>query len=178
MDASCWTYALSRIPNKKGEVPLACAVAKPISDELLLTSIRKPLHAHQQAQNSLDRGQSWQIKCREIGVWTPESLNKSVFCLWFSRKPRRRHINLVDSRRLYCRTPRSDSGANFQWNDSGFGPKVRVTGHQKSKLQTKSQSYSRGRPPESKPNRPEKEPEWGLALLQKTPLKAFLNPNI
>ena len=37
--------------------------------------------------------------------------------------------------------PRNDSGADFQGNDSGFGPKVRVTG-QKSELQTKSQSYS------------------------------------
>ena len=46
--------------------------------------------------------------------------------------------------------PRNDSGANFQRNDSGFGPKVRVTG-QKSELQTKSQSYSRGDP--QNPNR-------------------------
>ena len=37
--------------------------------------------------------------------------------------------------------PRNDSGANFQGNDSGFGPKVRVTS-QKSELQTKSLSYS------------------------------------
>ena len=37
---------------------------------------------------------------------------------------------------------RNDSGANFQWNDSGFSPKVRVTG-QKSESQNKSQSYSR-----------------------------------
>ena len=37
---------------------------------------------------------------------------------------------------------RNDSGANFQWNDSDSGPKVRVTAR-KSELQTKSQSYSR-----------------------------------
>ena len=38
---------------------------------------------------------------------------------------------------------RNDSGVNF--HDSGFGPKVRVTG-QKSELQTKSQSCSRADP--------------------------------
>ena len=36
----------------------------------------------------------------------------------------------------------NDSGAIFQWNDSGFGLKVRVT-VQKSESQPKSQSYSR-----------------------------------
>ena len=46
--------------------------------------------------------------------------------------------------------PRNDSGTNFQWSDSGFGPKVGVTG-QKSELQTKSQSYSRADP--QNPNR-------------------------
>ena len=61
--------------------------------------------------------------------------------------------------------PRNDSGANFQGNDSGFGPEVRVTG-QKSELQP-------GRPPESEQNRPEKGPEWrlGASTVQKTPLK-------
>ena len=41
--------------------------------------------------------------------------------------------------------PRNDSGANFQWNDSGFRPKVRVA-VQKSELQTRSRSYSRADP--------------------------------
>ena len=63
---------------------------------------------------------------------------------------------------------RHDSGADFQGNDSGFGPQVRVTS-QKSELQTKSQSYSRGRPPESEPNRPEKEPEWRLGASTENP---------
>ena len=45
--------------------------------------------------------------------------------------------------------PRNDSGANFQGNDSGFGPKVRVTGR-KVELQTESLSCSRGDP--QKPN--------------------------
>ena len=49
--------------------------------------------------------------------------------------------------------PRNDSGANFKWNDSDSGPKVRVTGR-KSELQTKSRRYS----PKSEPNRPEKGP--------------------
>ena len=62
-------------------------------------------------------------------------------------------------------------GANFQQNDSDSGPKVRDTGR-KSELQTKSRRYS----PESEPNRPEKGPEWVQVLLQKTPLKALLNP--
>ena len=61
------------------------------------------------------------------------------------------------------------AGADFQRNDSGFGPesqshrpKVGVTG-QKSELQP-------GRPPESEPNRPEKAPEWGLgASTENTP---------
>ena len=70
---------------------------------------------------------------------------------------------------------RNDSGANFQGNDSGFGPKVRVTG-QKSELQTKSQSYS-GADPQN-PNRiaQKRNPNRVSVLLQKTPLKAFLNP--
>ena len=72
--------------------------------------------------------------------------------------------------------PRNDSGANFHLNDSGFGPKVRVTG-QKSGLQAKSQSYSRADP--QNPNRiaQKRGPNGVQALLQKTPLKAFLNPD-
>ena len=64
--------------------------------------------------------------------------------------------------------PRNDSGANFHLNDSGFGPKVRVTGQkvgvtgQKSELQP-------GRPPESEPNRPEKGPEWRLGASTENP---------
>ena len=46
--------------------------------------------------------------------------------------------------------PRNDSGADFQGNDSGFGPKVRVTG-QKSELQAKSRGCS-GADPQN-PNR-------------------------
>ena len=64
--------------------------------------------------------------------------------------------------------PRNDSGADFQGNDSGFGPqsqsyrpKVGVT-VQKSELQW-------GRPPESEPNRPEKEPESGLGASAENP---------
>ena len=57
-------------------------------------------------------------------------------------------------------------GANIQCNDSGFGSKVRVrkvgvTG-QMSELQP-------GRPPESKPNRPEKEPESVFGLSTENP---------
>ena len=72
-------------------------------------------------------------------------------------------------------TPRNDSGANFKGNDSNFGPKVRVTG-QKSELQAKSQSY-RPKDPQN-PNRiaRKRRPNRVLVLLQKTPLKAFLNP--
>ena len=71
--------------------------------------------------------------------------------------------------------PRNDSGANFHLNDSGLGPKVRVT-DQKSELQTKSQSYSWADP--QNPNRiaQKRDPNGVEALLQKTPLKAFLNP--
>ena len=56
---------------------------------------------------------------------------------------------------------RTDSGANFQWNDSDSGPKVGVT-DQKSEIQL-------GRAPESEPNRPEKGPEWGLGASTETP---------
>ena len=59
---------------------------------------------------------------------------------------------------------RNDSGANFQWNDSDSGLKVRDTGR-KSELQTKSRRYS----PESEPNRPEKGPEWGLGASAENP---------
>ena len=44
---------------------------------------------------------------------------------------------------------------------STYGPKVGVTDH-KSELQP-------GRPPESEPNRPEKEPESGLDASTETP---------
>ena len=71
--------------------------------------------------------------------------------------------------------PRNDSGADFQGNDSGFSPKVRVTS-QKSELQAKSRSYSGAEP--QNPNRiaQKRSPNQVEALLQKTPLKAFLNP--
>ena len=46
--------------------------------------------------------------------------------------------------------PRNDSGANFQWNDSDSGPKVRITGR-KPELRTKSRRYSRANP--QNPNR-------------------------
>ena len=52
--------------------------------------------------------------------------------------------------RFTVEPPRNVSGANFQWNDSDSGPKVRVTG-QKSELRPKSQSYSRADP--QNPNR-------------------------
>ena len=52
-------------------------------------------------------------------------------------------------------------GRILQGNDSGFGPKVGVTG-QKWELQW-------GRPPESEPNRPEKEPESALGASAKNP---------
>ena len=49
---------------------------------------------------------------------------------------------------------------------------------QKSELQAKSRSYSPekselqpGRPPESEPTRPEKEPEWGLGASTEAPLE-------
>ena len=64
---------------------------------------------------------------------------------------------------------RHDLGAVLPLNDSGLGPKVRVTDHQKWELQP-------GRPPESEPNCPEKEPEWGLGVSTENPLRAFLNP--
>ena len=51
----------------------------------------------------------------------------------------------------------------------------RVTGP-KPELQAKSQSYSRGGPPESELHRPEKEPERGLGASTENPLKACLNP--
>ena len=52
----------------------------------------------------------------------------------------------------------------------------------KSELRRESQSYRQkvrvtaGRPPESEPNRPEREPESGLGASTENPLKAFLNP--
>ena len=64
--------------------------------------------------------------------------------------------------------PRNDSGANFQGNDSGFGPKVRVTG-QKSGVTDQKSELQWGRPPESEPNRPEKEPESGSGASTETP---------
>ena len=63
---------------------------------------------------------------------------------------------------------RNDSGPNFQWNDSGLGSDVRVTG-QKSELQTKKSELQPGRPPESEPNRPEKAPELGLGASTENP---------
>ena len=41
-------------------------------------------------------------------------------------------ISYLDSKRLYCRTPENDSGANFQRNDSDLGFKVRDSGVNKS----------------------------------------------
>ena len=73
-------------------------------------------------------------------------------------------MHYLDSKRLYCRPPRNDSGANFQRNDSDSGPKVRVTGR-KSELQAESRRYS----PKSEPNRPEKGPEWGLGTSTENP---------
>ena len=49
-----------------------------------------------------------------------------------------------------------------------YRPKVGAT-DQKSELQP-------GRPQESEPNRPEKEPESGFGASTENPLKAFLNP--
>ena len=66
-------------------------------------------------------------------------------------------------------------GRIFKWNDSDSGPKVRVTGW-KSELRTKSRRYSRADP--QNPNRiaQRRAPNGVWVLLQKPPLKAFLNP--
>ena len=73
---------------------------------------------------------------------------------------------------------RNGSGANFQWNDSGLGSKVRVTGQKPELLlQTKSQSYSWADP--QNPNRiaQNRNPNRVWVFLQHPPpLKAFLNP--
>ena len=57
-----------------------------------------------------------------------------------------------------------------QGNDAGFGPKVRVTS-QKSELQTKSESYSRGEP--QNPNRIAQKRTWMAfrGFYRKPPLK-------
>ena len=66
-------------------------------------------------------------------------------------------------------------GGEFSVKDSDSGPKVRVTGR-KSELRTKSRRYSRADP--QNPNRiaQNRAPNWVEVLLQKTLLKAFLNP--
>ena len=84
-------------------------------------------------------------------------------------------ILYVDSRRLYCRTPEADSGANFQRNDSDSGRKVGVTSR-KSELLSKSESYSWAHPQNQNRIAQKKGPEWGLGAFTETPLKAFLNP--
>ena len=58
-------------------------------------------------------------------------------------------------------------GGNFHWNDSDFGPKVRVA----AELQTKSQSYNQADP--QNPNRiaQQRSPNGVEVLLQKPPLK-------
>ena len=67
--------------------------------------------------------------------------------------------------------PRNDSGPNFQWNDSGFGPKVRVTG-QKSELRAKSQSYSLWQTPKIRTESPRKGTRIGFwCFCRKPPLK-------
>ena len=70
--------------------------------------------------------------------------------------------------RFAAEPPRNDSGADFQGNDSGFRPKVRVT-DQKSELQTQKSELQWGRPPESEPNCPEKKPESGLGASTENP---------
>ena len=79
-------------------------------------------------------------------------------------------VSLMDSRRLYCRTPRHDSVGDFQWNDSDSGPKLRVTGR-KSDLEPGSPRNPNRIAQKRGPN----------VLLQKTPLKPswiHLNHNV
>ena len=57
-------------------------------------------------------------------------------------------------------------GDSHQWNDSSFGPTVRVTGQKK-----KVRVIQPGRPSESKPNCTEKEPEWGFRFGYRNLLK-------
>ena len=82
-------------------------------------------------------------------------------------------IFLVDSKRLYCRTPETWFGGEFSVKWFGFRPK--------SELQAKSRSYgpkvrvTAWQTPESEQNRPEKGPEWGLGVSTENHLKAFLN---
>ena len=75
----------------------------------------------------------------------------------------------MDSRRLYCRTPETWFRGRI------FGEMIPVSA-QMSELQAKSRSYSRGDP--QNPNRiaQKRKPNGVEVLLQKTPLKAFLNP--
>ena len=70
---------------------------------------------------------------------------------------------------------RNDSGANFQGNDSGFGPKSQSYRPKVGATDRKSELLL-GRTPESEPNRPEKEPEMRLGVSTENPLKACLNP--
>ena len=92
--------------------------------------------------------------CNENAEFT-ESLVCSLFNIWIQEG-------------FTAEPPRHDSGADFQANDSGFGPKVGVTAR-KSELQAKSRSYS-GADPQS-PNRlaQKRNPNRVWVLLQKTP---------
>ena len=98
--------------------------------------------------------------------------------VWFARASPERRVYLVWIQEGFtAEPPRNDSGADFQGNDSGFGPKVGVTAPKVgvTELQAKSRSYS-GADPQN-PNRIAQKgnPNRVWALLLKT-LKAFLNP--
>ena len=61
--------------------------------------------------------------------------------------------------------PRHDSGATFRGSDSGFGPNV----SQSYRPKVGVTDQKPGRPPESEPNRPDKEPEWRLGASAENP---------
>ena len=125
----------------------------------------------------------WSMHCSPICLWKWYHHSFFVLCdIGFAeatlpKGPLRTKntMTYLDSRGPYCRTPETWFGSEFsvKWfgfrpESQGYRPKVGVT-DQKSEIQP-------GRPPESKPNRLEKGPEWGLGASAETPLKAFLNP--
>ena len=78
--------------------------------------------------------------------------------------------------KIWCRTPieviRERILSEMMRMDGLKGQSYRPKGGDTDQ----KQELHPGRPPESEANRPGKEPEWVYVLLQKTPLKPFLNP--
>ena len=85
------------------------------------------------------------------------------------------NIRYLDSRRLYCSTPETWFGGEFSVKWFGFRPESQSY-RPKVGVTAKSRRYSRADP--QNPNRigQKRNPNRVQVLLQKTPLKALLNP--